>query len=396
MTTKTVRSTRRPRDRKAQILAAAMECFRRSGYQATGMEDIAAAVGITAGALYRHFRSKQELLNRALLDSAEQVQAVAESAGGLDSALAALSSFTLDHRAYASVWDRETRNLAPEDRAEVTGRHAGIADAIASALGAVRPELDADDTSLLAWAAMTTIAGASYHHVELPRPRFDELLAATARAACDTSLPDAPARPADAPTTPAPGAGLRPASRREALISTAIPLFAAHGYQAVSMEDLGSAAGVSRPAVYTHFSGKADLLAAALRRESEAKWSGLARDLARSADASEALDRLVDSYARGSVGNKGAAGLVLVGDIAHLPEADREDLHRSQVDYVSEWVALLTAARPDLGTTEARVVVHSTFTMLNILPRLPLLELHADPVARLVAIAHSVLGVPSP
>lgn len=395
MTTKTVRSTRRPRDRKAQILAAAMECFRRSGYQATGMEDIAAAVGITAGALYRHFRSKQELLNRALLDSAEQVQAVAQSADGLDSALAALSSFTLDHRAYASVWDRETRNLAPEDRAEVTRRHAGIADAIASALGAVRPELDTDDASLLAWAAVTTIAGASYHHVELPRPRFDELLAATARAACDTSLPDAPASPADA-STPPPGTGLRPASRREALISTAIPLFAAHGYQAVSMEDLGSAAGVSRPAVYTHFSGKADLLAAALRRESEAKWSGLARDLARSADASEALDRLVDSYAHGSVGNKGAAGLVLVGDIAHLPEADREDLHRSQVDYVSEWVALLTAARPDLGTAEARVVVQSTFTMLNILPRLPLLELHADPVARLVAIARSVLGVASP
>ncbi|NGO74148.1 TetR/AcrR family transcriptional regulator [Streptomyces sp. YC504] len=396
MTTKTVRSTRRPRDRKAQILAAAMECFRRSGYQATGMEDIATAVGITAGALYRHFRSKQELLSLAMLDSAEQVRDVARSADGLDSVLAALSSFTLDHRAYASVWDRETRNLAPEDRAEVTRRHADIAEAVASALSTVRPELDADDTSLLAWAAVTTIAGASYHHVELPRPRFDELLASTARAACDTSLPDPPAGPEATEAATQVGAGLRPASRREALISTAIPLFAAHGYQAVSMEDLGAAAGVSRPAVYTHFSGKADLLATALHRESEAKWAGLARDLRGSRDAGEALDRLVESHARGSVANKGAAGLVLVGDIAHLPEADREALHRSQVDFVSEWVALLTATRPELGTAEARVIAQSTFTMLNILPRLPLLERFTDPAPRLVAIARSTLGVASP
>ncbi|MYW69861.1 TetR family transcriptional regulator [Streptomyces sp. SID8379] len=396
MTTKTARPARRPRDRKAQILAAAMECFRRSGYQATGMEDIAAAVGITAGALYRHFRSKQELLNRALLDSAEQVQAVAQNADGLDAALADLSSFTLDHRAYASVWDRETRNLAPDDRAKATGSHAAIAETLASALGTERPELAADDALLLAWAAVTTIAGASYHHVELPRPGFEELLAATARAACDTALPDAPADATAAAGLPAPGSGLRPVSRREALISTAIPLFAARGYLAVSMEDLGAAAGVSRPAVYTHFSGKADLLAAALHRESEAKWAGLARDLRRSTDASEALDRLLDSYARASVANRGAAGLVLVGDIAHLSEADQEALHRSQVDYVSEWVALLTTARPELGASEARVVVQSAFTMLNILPRLTLLERFTDPVTRLASIARSVLGVASP
>jgi AcrR family transcriptional regulator len=58
----------RPRNRKAQIVSIAAELFHRQGYHAVTMEEIASAVGITAGALYRHFRNKQELLARTVLD----------------------------------------------------------------------------------------------------------------------------------------------------------------------------------------------------------------------------------------------------------------------------------------------------------------------------------------
>ena len=51
---------RRPRDRKQQILAAAGELFREHGYHNVSVAQVAAAVGITAPALYRHFKNKPD------------------------------------------------------------------------------------------------------------------------------------------------------------------------------------------------------------------------------------------------------------------------------------------------------------------------------------------------
>lgn len=48
---------RRPKDRKAQVERAAAEAFSASGYHAVGMETIAAKVGVSAAALYRHYPS---------------------------------------------------------------------------------------------------------------------------------------------------------------------------------------------------------------------------------------------------------------------------------------------------------------------------------------------------
>ena len=49
-------------DTKARILDAALELFAQSGYLGTSMSDIANRLGITKGALYKHYTSKQEIL----------------------------------------------------------------------------------------------------------------------------------------------------------------------------------------------------------------------------------------------------------------------------------------------------------------------------------------------
>lgn len=49
------------RKRRKQILSAAMACFARSGYRATSMEDIVRESGLSVGAIYTYFASKQEL-----------------------------------------------------------------------------------------------------------------------------------------------------------------------------------------------------------------------------------------------------------------------------------------------------------------------------------------------
>jgi AcrR family transcriptional regulator len=51
--------------RREQILTAATEASARSGFAATGLEDIAAEAGITRVILYRHFDSKTDLLAAA-------------------------------------------------------------------------------------------------------------------------------------------------------------------------------------------------------------------------------------------------------------------------------------------------------------------------------------------
>src|SRR5919197_4711710 len=47
--------------RRDQILAAAMACFARQGYHATSMDDVVRQSGLSVGAIYSYFPSKEEL-----------------------------------------------------------------------------------------------------------------------------------------------------------------------------------------------------------------------------------------------------------------------------------------------------------------------------------------------
>ena len=49
---------------KEKILKTALELFAQSGYLGTSMSDIAARLGITKAALYKHYAGKQEILDR--------------------------------------------------------------------------------------------------------------------------------------------------------------------------------------------------------------------------------------------------------------------------------------------------------------------------------------------
>ncbi|MDQ4053241.1 MAG: TetR family transcriptional regulator, partial [Actinomycetota bacterium] len=58
----------------------------------------------------------------------------------------------------------------------------------------------------------------------------------------------------------------RTAATREALVGAARPLFAQHGYAAVSTDQIARAAGVTRGALYHQFAGKEELFAALLEQ----------------------------------------------------------------------------------------------------------------------------------
>ena len=63
----------RAKERETAIRAAALRIFRRKGYHAASMQDIADAVGLNKGSLYYYISSKEELLVRLFEGRAEQV-----------------------------------------------------------------------------------------------------------------------------------------------------------------------------------------------------------------------------------------------------------------------------------------------------------------------------------
>src|SRR5688500_16639541 len=66
--------------RRRQILDAARVCFLRNGFHATSMQDVIAEAGLSVGAVYRYFKSKNDI-----------VTAIAEEVvGGVNEALADL------------------------------------------------------------------------------------------------------------------------------------------------------------------------------------------------------------------------------------------------------------------------------------------------------------------
>ena len=68
-------------DTKERIMQTALDMFSCRGYEAVSVSDIAGELGITKGALYRHFSSKRELLDSIL---ERMAQRDAEQAAAFD------------------------------------------------------------------------------------------------------------------------------------------------------------------------------------------------------------------------------------------------------------------------------------------------------------------------
>jgi len=117
------RSERR-RIREREIRAAAVDLFQRHGYEGATMRDLAQAVGMDAGSLYNHFRSKYDLLREVLIGTMEDLvvavreavdQASDRPADQLRAGLGAYVRFHADRLHEAGIADSERRSLEAED-----------------------------------------------------------------------------------------------------------------------------------------------------------------------------------------------------------------------------------------------------------------------------------------
>jgi AcrR family transcriptional regulator len=69
--------------RRRQIIAAARRCFVRNGFHATSMQDVLAEAGLSAGAVYRYFPGKDDIIaaiaDDALAEISQAVQRVLDT-----------------------------------------------------------------------------------------------------------------------------------------------------------------------------------------------------------------------------------------------------------------------------------------------------------------------------
>lgn len=158
-------------------------------------------------------------------------------------------------------------------------------------------------------------------------------------------------------------------NRREEILELAVELFAARGYHGVSMDDIGARAKITGPALYHHFKGgKEEMLAEALIPVSARLLAGGREHSAANADdPCEALRALVRFHVDFALRSP-AVIAVQLHELDRLPEEPRHRIRRLQRSYVEEWVGVLRKLRPELEATEARVLVHAAFGLMNSTP----------------------------
>lgn len=157
------------------------------------------------------------------------------------------------------------------------------------------------------------------------------------------------------------------ADRRAALLEAAAGLFAERGFNGVSIEDLGTAVGVSGPAVYRHFSSKQAVLEALLVGVSERLLAGGQAVEDTGADAAAALRSLIGFHVDFALTEPDTIR-VQDRDLDALTDSARRQVRRLQRRYIEVWMRVLAGLHPTLAEDELRVRVQGTFGLLNSTP----------------------------
>jgi AcrR family transcriptional regulator len=181
-----------------------------------------------------------------------------------------------------------------------------------------------------------------------------------------------------------------PVARDREILRVAERLFYERGYGAVGVDLIGSEAGVTGPAIYSHFNGKADVLAA-LFDEAMDRLLVLAGPVRE--DPREELEHLIRATAQFALEQRQLLTVYLREDRALQPDARRR-FRRRQRDYVERWVDALQALHPRRARQELVSVAHAVIGLLVSSTTWPRDALKTDGLAGLLTdLAFGALGL---
>jgi AcrR family transcriptional regulator len=177
--------------RREQLLGAAAALFSERGFHAVGIDDIGAAAGISGPGVYRHFASKQALLealcDRAMtrmLHGARRLRSEHDDPVDALEALVDLhADFAVQHRALLGVWLREQRALSGDVRRSLRRRQREYERVWRTAAAPLRTDLDEAEVAVVVAAALALLNSTALTDATVAPDRLRALLRRTALAA---------------------------------------------------------------------------------------------------------------------------------------------------------------------------------------------------------------------
>jgi AcrR family transcriptional regulator len=154
--------------RRDEILEVAAELFFERGFHGVGVDEIGERAGMSGPALYRHFRSKDELL-AALFDRAMDLVSAdlppedgEDSDATLDQLIRRHARFVVEHRHLVSIYAHEHRSLVDPWRKPFLRRLRAHARRWELAIAAACPDAADDDVSLAAQGSIGLLHSVIY------------------------------------------------------------------------------------------------------------------------------------------------------------------------------------------------------------------------------------------
>jgi AcrR family transcriptional regulator len=174
-------------ERRAQIIEAALACYTRKGYANTTMDDIVAESGLSKGAIYWYFKSKDDVFQAAFTSMFEAVGA--ESMVAFQACETAADRLRLGARTMVDL----ARNIEgyfalivefwsqSENRDEVMGFWAEMLVQYQQVIAAIfeggiqSGEFREVDADALAWMIMTAYDGLAAYDMMIPNLDMDKI-----------------------------------------------------------------------------------------------------------------------------------------------------------------------------------------------------------------------------
>ncbi|AIJ25568.1 TetR/AcrR family transcriptional regulator [Amycolatopsis methanolica] len=184
----------------------------------------------------------------------------------------------------------------------------------------------------------------------------------------------------------------RDPGRKARILACSAELISRHGYHAVGLADIGTAAGIVSTGIYRHFPSKSAILTALLHQVMDLLARTSAEITSTAQNDRAALTALVENHVRIAIGDRRILRVYHL-EAHNLAPEDLRGLRRAQRRYLEHWVSVVVLLRSGVTGDEARVLVHAAIGSVQSI----LFHDSGLPLDRLTALlcqtAHACLGI---
>ncbi|MFI6284186.1 TetR family transcriptional regulator [Streptomyces sp. NPDC051018] len=357
---------RRPKGRRVIIETAAAELFADRGYAATGVGDIADRVGVTSGAIYRHFAGKEDLLQSILQSCLDDFRAKAVPAPGsspreaMQEVVASAVGLTLSRPDRVATYLREWRWLTDAASARIRIGERELTGQWETVMRAVVPDISRWEAVQRQRAVNGSLMMLARRSGAAPHQRLQALFTDAILAMVTAPAARIPA----ARPKPQPRTWRSPRPRRQEIRDAASLLFRRYGYHGVGMDQIGKAVGISGPTVYGTYDSKAEILVDVCDYAVGKTEAAVEQALEAADSAQEALRLVTRAYAMVALDDTDLTA-VAGRETEELPDGDRTRLRHRRAGVHFVCVAVLGEVRPELDEAEARVLFSAARTAVQ-------------------------------